>query len=463
MILIVLLSILVLASLVGNTLVILTVLLNRPLQSTLNFLLVNLAVADMFFAVFTGSQFVVSPLITHPDGSTGRFLCSVVTGGPTAWIGGAVSVLSLIYISVERYFAIIYPPRQRGRLTRRRLKWFIFFAWILVVLITIPIYIGHTRYYDPNLQSCVKEHKTSWISKVDSLLWFFGAGVIPVSIMVYTYSRVVVRLRFKTIKSSETSQKAALRHRKRVTITVIIVSVIYAICWIPNVTDYVIASWGRAGQTLWFEKVTIALLTFNASVNPVLYSIQMKRFRDHLRDTLLCKRKKGKGYVSCDSATRTNIIDHMHTKGCIFMGSAASTTALPTTAPLQSSSETNSNTVATEAFIHVAKLQRKSPAGNIFPLNMAANTENKDVSEDAVTVFNSAAQSVETKSELQTIGTLNEDERTLKADLNTKTKEKDEASPTSLAESRVTLTNPVSVIHGLEEFQNLRGPFTATF
>ena len=235
MILIVLLSILVLASLVGNTLVILTVLLNRPLQSTLNFLLVNLAVADMFFAVFTGSQFVVSPLITHPDGSTGRFLCSVVTGGPTAWIGGAVSVLSLIYISVERYFAIIYPPCQRGRLTRRRLKWFILFAWILVVLITIPIYIGHNRYYDPNLQSCVKEHKTSWIlSKVDSLLWFFEVGVIPVSIMVYMYSRVVVRLWFKTIESSETSQKAALRHRKRVTTTVIIVSIIYAICWIPT-------------------------------------------------------------------------------------------------------------------------------------------------------------------------------------------------------------------------------------
>ena len=235
MILIVLLSILVLASLVGNTLVILTVLLNRPLQSTLNFLLVNLAVADMFFVVFTGSQFVVSPLITHPDGSTGRFLCSVVTGGPTAWIGGAVSVLSLIYISVERYFAIIYPPCQRGRLTRRRLKWFILFAWILVVLITISIYIGHKRYYDPNLQSCVKEHKTSWIlSKVDSLLWFFEVGVIPVSIMVYMYSRVVVRLWFKTIESSETSQKAALRHRKRVTTTVIIVSIIYAICWIPT-------------------------------------------------------------------------------------------------------------------------------------------------------------------------------------------------------------------------------------
>ena len=430
MILIVLLSILVLASLVGNSLVILTILLNKPLQSTLNYLLVNLAVADLFFAVTSGSELVIGPLINHPDGSAGRFLCTFITGGPTAYIGGAVSALSLTYISVERYFAIIYPLRQRGSLSRRRLKWFILFAWILAVLISIPIYLGHNRYYDPDLQRCVKEHKISWIDKVNSLFWFFGAGVIPVSMMVYMYSRVVVRLWFKTIESSEASQKAALRHRKRVTITVIIVSVIYAICWIPNVTDYVIASWGRAGQTSWFEKVTIALLTFNASVNPVLYSIQMKRFRDHLRDPLLCKRKKGKGHVSCDSASRTNIIDH--TTGCIFMGSAMSTTALPTTAPCQSSSASNSNTVATEAFIYVAKLQRKSPATNIILFNMSANTEvteSKNVSEDADTVFSCAAQSEETESELKTIGTLNEDERTLKAAVNTETEEKDKAYP----------------------------------
>jgi len=83
-------------------------------------------------------------------------------------------------------------------------------------------------------------------------------------------------------------------------------------------------------------------------------------------------------------------------------------------------------------FIYVAKLQRKSPAANIIPFNAAANTkvtENKNVSEDADTVFSSAAQSEETESELKTIGTLNEDERTLKAAVNTETEEKDKAYP----------------------------------
>ena len=51
------------------------------------------------------------------------------------------------------------------------------------------------------------------------------------------------------------------------------------------------------------------------------------------------------------------------------------------------------------------------------------------MSEDADTVFSSAAQSEETESELKTIETLNEDERTLKAAVNTETEEKDKAYP----------------------------------
>ena len=77
MIFMVVLAVLVLASLTGNTLVILTVFTNKPLQSTLNYLLVNLAVADMFFVVITGLRFVVMPWISHPDGSVGNFLLHI--------------------------------------------------------------------------------------------------------------------------------------------------------------------------------------------------------------------------------------------------------------------------------------------------------------------------------------------------------------------------------------------------
>ena len=52
-------------SLVGNTLVILTVLINKPMQTTFNYLLVNLAVADMVFAFSILISYLIIPFITR--------------------------------------------------------------------------------------------------------------------------------------------------------------------------------------------------------------------------------------------------------------------------------------------------------------------------------------------------------------------------------------------------------------
>ena len=232
------LSILVLISLVGNTLVILTVLINKPMQTTLNYLLVNLAVADMMFALFIGIEYVVTPFVTHPEGNTGQYLCKFVTGGTIAWVGGAVSILCLVYIAVERYFAIIHPLRQRGRFTRRRLKVFIALGWTFAISLNIPGFL-RTRYYQPDLRLCIPDGSLNDID-INSLVWMVFAGIVPVSIMVYLYSRVVHHLWFKPAENMAASQRAAIRYRKQVTITLITVSVIYAVCWMPNLTAYVI-------------------------------------------------------------------------------------------------------------------------------------------------------------------------------------------------------------------------------
>ncbi|XP_078348059.1 QRFP-like peptide receptor [Oculina patagonica] len=295
MLFIVALSTLVLISLVGNTLVVLTVLLNKPMQTTLNYLLVNLAVADMMFTSSISIQYIIMPSIAHPQGQTGLYLCKFFTDGTIAWVGGAVSILCLVYIAVERYFAIIHPLRQRGRFTRRRLKVFIVLGWSFAFLINVPDFMS-TGYYQPGLRFCGKEGKFGDVeAKVDSMVWIILAGIIPVGIMVYLYTRVVHHLWFKPAENLEASQKAALRYRKQVTTTLITVSVIYAVSWIPNLTVYVLKSWGGVVMGSWYDKSGTLSVTFNACINPVLYSMRMKRFREHLRDMLLCKKKQTAG------------------------------------------------------------------------------------------------------------------------------------------------------------------------
>ena len=96
------------------------------------------------------------------------------------------------------------------------------------------------RYYHSDLRVCksignMAGHITV---KVHSLAWMILAGIVPISIMVYLYSRLVHHLWFKPVQNLEASQRAAQRYRKQVTITLITVSVIYAVCWIPILAGY---------------------------------------------------------------------------------------------------------------------------------------------------------------------------------------------------------------------------------
>ena len=91
-------------------------------RSPMNVLLLNLAIADMLVALFIAPRFILIHLFKHPDGLTGKVFCELLTGGNLAWYGGVTSVFTLVVIAFERYYAVMYPYGNRGKLTYRKLK-----------------------------------------------------------------------------------------------------------------------------------------------------------------------------------------------------------------------------------------------------------------------------------------------------------------------------------------------------
>ena len=91
-------------------------------RTPFNYLLVNLALADALFATFVTPEtfFKITPI--HPGGTFGTVFCKLVTGGGLAWTAGSSSVVTLVAIAAERYFAVIYPAGNVGKLTKRKLK-----------------------------------------------------------------------------------------------------------------------------------------------------------------------------------------------------------------------------------------------------------------------------------------------------------------------------------------------------
>ena len=91
-------------------------------KTPINYLLVNLAIADVLYATFVTPLTFLKITPTHPGGTVGTVLCKLVTGGCLAWIAGTSSVITLVAIAAERYFSVIYPAGNVGKLTKRKLK-----------------------------------------------------------------------------------------------------------------------------------------------------------------------------------------------------------------------------------------------------------------------------------------------------------------------------------------------------
>ena len=91
-------------------------------RTPINFLLVNLAAADILFGTFIAPKLIFSVNLQHPEGFIGTALCKLVTGGVLAWIGAACAVITLATIAVERYCAVVYPYGTKWQLTKRKVQ-----------------------------------------------------------------------------------------------------------------------------------------------------------------------------------------------------------------------------------------------------------------------------------------------------------------------------------------------------
>ena len=90
----------------------------------INYLLVNLAVADILYVTFISpSVFFVQFSFTNlPDGVAGTVLCKFFTTGTLAWVGAASSILTLSVVAIERYYAVVYPLGNKEKITMDSLK-----------------------------------------------------------------------------------------------------------------------------------------------------------------------------------------------------------------------------------------------------------------------------------------------------------------------------------------------------
>ncbi|CAN9500167.1 unnamed protein product [Ophioblennius macclurei] len=340
------LFLLIVSTLLGNTLVCAAVIKFRHLRSKVtNFFVISLAVSDLFVAVLVMPWEAITEVTN--GWLFGRF-CDV-------WIAfdimcSTASILNLCIISVDRYWAIASPFKYERKMTHRVAFVMIGVAWTLSILISfIPVQMNWHRAGEESEAEEVEERKMMMVvlmaanssdsanaslpdarscvanlNKTYAISSSFISFYIPVVIMIATYTRIyrIAQTQIRRITSleraaeqaqnqgqganwnqqqppqaplphkanDEASLKSSFKKETKVLKTLSIIMGVFVFCWLPffvlNCTvpfcDPPCVSDTTFTVFVWFGWA-------NSSLNPVIYAFNAD-FRRAFATILGCNR-----------------------------------------------------------------------------------------------------------------------------------------------------------------------------
>ncbi|XP_052743188.1 orexin/Hypocretin receptor type 1 [Bicyclus anynana] len=298
--------------LIGNALVCIAVYRNHSMRTVTNYFIVNLAVADFMVILIC-----LPPTVLWDVTETwffGTAMCRIVLYFQSVSV--TVSVLTLTFISVDRWYAICFPLKFKS--TTSRAKTAILIIWVLSLLFNVPefvvLQVQHRvplRFNAQYFMQCT----STWSDKSD-LKWHIIKALFlytfPLLLMMIAYCQIVrVLWRSDNIPghteshqlcppaSGQTNWLAAsrrttpsihanastegqLRSRRKAAKMLVAVVIMFAVCYFPVHLLSVLRVAFVVQQT---EIMTcIALISHvmcyaNSAVNPLIYNFMSGKFR----------------------------------------------------------------------------------------------------------------------------------------------------------------------------------------
>ena len=191
----VLTSLYVLITIVGittNLAIIVAVMKTKALRRRPSLVLLNLVTCDFLQVIISAPYYLYSLNtysvndVEHPTKNV--FLVSFCKGYLFFSYGlGHVSILTLLFISTDRYMAVVYPFFYQVRITRRKLIFFSFLCWLLPFLFCLPA----IRWFDYDGQPSgfcgVQWSHVNFVFAIANVAILF---VLPTCLIFYTNIRV---------------------------------------------------------------------------------------------------------------------------------------------------------------------------------------------------------------------------------------------------------------------------------
>ena len=317
----------------GNLTVCIVVAKMRSQRNYANNLIVSQAVTDLVTSlVLIATTFTeIFPAPPPQNLVFGYFYCVFWYSRIAMFSMFTISTFNLVAISLERYIAVIYPIWYSHHFSRKTATLFGILAWLLAPL--MQTIIGFTQFSIAN-GSCVYITVTRAVQAVTGVILFLYDFFVPCIIMAFCFSRISIKFhnQKKRVGASDTSStktstqtqvstisranpgnedEAAenaegakdgrteqqsssskkVSRGRNITKTLVIVFLVYVICWSPD--QFLFLQW-NCGGTIDFGGVlhstVVIMAMLNSACNPFIYALRYKQYQEGLKSLFKCEK-----------------------------------------------------------------------------------------------------------------------------------------------------------------------------
>lgn len=298
---------------VGNVCTAIVIVRNRYMQTTTDYYLCSLAISDILILVSCLPFEAYSIWQAYPF-SFGEVFC--IGKALLTEMTSYASVLTITAFTVERYIAICHPLMSHKIADLRRSVLIIIGIWTVSFLIALP-YPVHTRtlFYEhspttgkPLHDSLVCTIPPEWIFEMTVMFQIstFLFFIVPMTAIIILYVLIAITLRRTALNRANSEESTGghhSSHTRRVVRMLVAVVVAFFFCWAPFHTQRLYTIY-HAKQWTPFELevqshlfyISGVLYFVGSTVNPFLYNVMCKRYRQAFKETLCscCGHRKSK-------------------------------------------------------------------------------------------------------------------------------------------------------------------------
>ncbi|XP_036139814.1 cholecystokinin receptor isoform X2 [Monomorium pharaonis] len=178
-------------SIVGNSLVLITLARNKRMRTVTNVYLLNLAVSDLLLGVFCMPFTLLGQILKNFV--FGLTMCKLIPYFQAVSV--SVGVWTLVAISLERYFAICRPLKSRRWQTQFHAYKMIAVVWTLSLTWNVPILVvSQLKSLSGGRRKCREEWPNVGAERAYNLFLDGTLLLIPLLLMSLAYSLIAIKL-----------------------------------------------------------------------------------------------------------------------------------------------------------------------------------------------------------------------------------------------------------------------------